>query len=405
MSEDGSEKSHNGPKASGDSGLYDVVIASNCSSPTALSLSSNDTNPRSFGEPILPVEGHIDTGMLTGAEVVDLTHEGLEWQGNNKCWSRPDYQQRRVQARLGCGLRGTEDSGSMDSRGKESSHKCFGTEGRSFCPAHICPESEKCSHTSENGQSDCSSLYPEIGGTRSAQMLPTTQEIWQFCLDREIFLSAEYLPGSLNTEADWQSRNFRDSSDWRLRVSVFKSLDKVLGPFTIDLFASRHNAQLPKYVSWKQDPFSVGVDAFQRSWRVDGLYLFPPFAMIPRCLQKIQQEQATVTLIAPPWQSQPWFPKLLSLLVRRPILLPPYKDLLTSPTQSCHPLSDQAKFRLAAWKLSGDTTTTLEFLKMLPNYSQSIPGGEGQLGLITAAGDSGLAGVVANKLIHFDPLW
>ena len=54
----------------------------------------------------------------------------------------------------------------------------------------------------------------------------------------------------------------------------------------LDLFESRHNAQLPKYVSWKQDPFSVGIDAFQRSWRVDGLNLFPPFAMIPRCLQK-----------------------------------------------------------------------------------------------------------------------
>ena len=38
------------------------------------------------------------------------------------------------------------------------------------------------------------------------------------------FLSAEYLPGSLNTEVDWQSRNFHDSSDSRLRVSVFKCL-------------------------------------------------------------------------------------------------------------------------------------------------------------------------------------
>ena len=195
--------------------------------------------PRSFGEPILPVEGHIDTGMLTGAEVVDLTHEGLEWQGNNKCWSRPDYQQRRVQARLGCGLRGTEDSGSMDSRGKEPSHKCFGTEGRSFCPAHICPESENVHIHLKMDNRTAVAYIQKMGGTRSAQMLPTTQEIWQFCLDREIFLSAEYLPGSLNTEADWQSRNFRDSSDWRLRVSVFKSLDKVLGPFTLDLFASR----------------------------------------------------------------------------------------------------------------------------------------------------------------------
>ena len=144
------------------------------------------------------------------------------------------------------------------------------------------------------------SYIQKMGGTRSAQMLPITQEIWQFCLDREIFLSAEYLPGSLNCEADWQSRNFHDSSDWRLKVSVFKSLSQSLGPFSLDLFASRHNAQLPKYVSWRPDPFSVGVDAFQLTWREEGLSLFPPFAMIPRCLLKIQQEKATVTLIAPP---------------------------------------------------------------------------------------------------------
>ena len=219
------------------------------------------------------------------------------------------------------------------------------------------------------------SYIQKMGGTRSAQMLPITREIWQFCLDREIFLSAEYLPGSLNCEADWQSRNFHDSSDWRLKVSVFKSLSQTLGPFSLDLFASRHNAQLQKYVSWRPDPFSVGVDAFQLTWREEGLYLFPPFAMIPRCLLKIQQEKATVTLIAPLWQPQPWYPMLLSLLVQRPILLPPYKDLLTSPSQENHPLSEQKRFRLAAWKLSGDTILTREFLKMLPNYSQNFPGG------------------------------
>ena len=208
----------------------------------------------------------------------------------------------------------------------------------------------------------------KMGGTRSVQMLPTTQEIWQFCLDREIFLTAEYLPGSLNTEADWQSRNFQDSSDWRLKVSVFKDLDRVLGPFCLDIFASRHNAQTPRYVSWRQDPFSVGVDAFQRNWKEEGLYMFPPFAMIPRCLQKIQQDIATVTLIASPWQSQPWFPVLLSLLVKRPILLPPYKDLLTSPSQGCHPLSNQTKFRLAAWQ-DIDQGVSKDAAKLLSDFS------------------------------------
>ena len=39
----------------------------------------------------------------------------------------------------------------------------------------------------------------KMGGTRSARMLPVTQEIWKFALEKEIILSAEYLPGSQNT--------------------------------------------------------------------------------------------------------------------------------------------------------------------------------------------------------------
>ena len=66
--------------------------------------------------------------------------------------------------------------------------------------------------------------------TRSARMLPTTQEIWKFALDREIVLSAEYLPGSLNSEVDWQSRNYQDSSDWQLKKCLFQQLNNRWGP-------------------------------------------------------------------------------------------------------------------------------------------------------------------------------
>ena len=72
-------KSPNCPKAGRDSGFNYIIIVNNSSSPIALSLSSDDTDLRSFGEePLLPVKGHTDTRMLTGAEVVDLTHQRLE---------------------------------------------------------------------------------------------------------------------------------------------------------------------------------------------------------------------------------------------------------------------------------------------------------------------------------------
>ncbi|MCG7869237.1 MAG: hypothetical protein JAY74_23055 [Candidatus Thiodiazotropha taylori] len=245
----------------------------------------------------------------------------------------------------------------------------------------------------------------KMGGTRSARMLPVTQEIWKFALDREIVLSAEYLPGSLNTEADWQSRNFQDSSDWQLKKCVFQQLNSWWGPFKLDLFASRHNTQLEQYVSWYPDPYAQAVDAFQQPWKMEGLYLFPPFAMIPRCLMKVQQDKISVVLIAPPWQTQPWFPSLLSMLGESPSLLPPYKDLLSSPNGQVHPLAHQQRFRLVAWRISGNETLTKGFQSKLPSCSQHIHGGKAHPPLTTAVGDSGVAGVMGDKWIHFVPLW
>ena len=91
-------------------------------------------------------------------------------------------------------------------------------------------------------------------------------QIWEWCQSRKITPHAEYLPGRDNTEADWESRHHQDSSDWQLLPSVFRALNKALGPFNVDLFASRTNAQLEQYYSWKPDPAAKVVDAFSVSW-------------------------------------------------------------------------------------------------------------------------------------------
>ena len=52
---------------------------------------------------------------------------------------------------------------------------------------------------------------------------------------------------------------------------------------TIDMFASRLNYQLPKYVSYLPDPHAIAVDAFSVTWN-SIVYLFPPFSVIGRVL-------------------------------------------------------------------------------------------------------------------------
>ena len=82
----------------------------------------------------------------------------------------------------------------------------------------------------------------KMGGTRSPQLLAVAQELWDFCLEKDILLSAEYLPGHLNVGADWESRHLSDSSDWRLDKSLFQAINSRWGLLEIYLFANRGNA-------------------------------------------------------------------------------------------------------------------------------------------------------------------
>ena len=93
----------------------------------------------------------------------------------------------------------------------------------------------------------------------------------------------------------------------------------------MDLFASRTNAQLPVYCSWKPDPAALTVDALSISWKKHYPYVFPPFALIPRCLNKLEEEKVSAVLIAPVWKNQVWFPLLLRSLIYFPILPPTHK--------------------------------------------------------------------------------
>ena len=222
-------------------------------------------------------------------------------------------------------------------------------------------------------------------------------------MEREIYIHAEHLPGKENIEADWESRHLHDSSDWRLKRQIFLDLESQLGPFSIDLFASRTNAQLESYCSWKPDPYAVAVDALTIPWTKHFPYLFPPFALISRCLDKIRREQTSAVLIAPLWPNLVWFPLLLESLVDLPILLPPTHDILMSQNGKNHPLILQGHLPLAAWPISGKHSDLSDFRKELLRYSKGL--GEHQHNqLIQVPGDSGIVGVLNGVLIPSQPL-
>ena len=73
-------------------------------------------------------------------------------------------------------------------------------------------------------------------------------------IDKGIWLSAAHLPGSQNVQADRASRIFNDQTEWKLDKDIFHRITSQLIKPEVDLFASRLNFELDRYVSWKPDP-------------------------------------------------------------------------------------------------------------------------------------------------------
>ena len=147
----------------------------------------------------------------------------------------------------------------------------------------------------------------KIEGTNNQKMTILSNQIWEILISKQIMITVEYLPSSLNKVADLESGRKVNSSEWVLCRHVFRNLCLKLGTLTVDLFTSRVSHQVAQYVAWKPGPQSIATDAMSVPLTQGHCYAFSPFCLIPRVLSKIQQVH-TVTLITSCWQTQLWYP-------------------------------------------------------------------------------------------------
>ena len=201
-----------------------------------------------------------------------------------------------------------------------------------------------------------------------------------------------------NVVADKNSRIFERSSEWKLRESMFKHTVGTFGKPDIDLFASRINHQLSNYISWRPDPGAKAVDAFSVNWSLTYNYCFPPFSIILKVLQKIQQDKAQAIVVVPYWTTQNWFPVLLGMLVDHPLIMTASLNILYLPTHPTTPHPLHPKLKLLVAHISGVTLSHKMFLKLHNIYS--CPLGENQPGEdITQCCNSGMISVGGKKPI------
>ena len=186
------------------------------------------------------------------------------------------------------------------------------------------------------------------GGTHSPILLWLTVELLLWLEAQNIIVRARHIPGCLNVIADHLScPNQPIPTEWSLHPKIVRCIFRVWGTPEVDMFATRSNSHLPRFMSPILEQRALAVDALSQDWQGRSMYMFPPFPMLSKVIQKLRSTQETeVVLIAPWWPSQSWFPHLLRLCVEHPLALPYRRDLLSQQDQKY--VSDVPSARMEA---------------------------------------------------------
>ena len=156
-----------------------------------------------------------------------------------------------------------------------------------------------------------------LGGVRSPECNEVACHIWNWAEQRDIWLSIGHIPGVENVLADYKSRNFADELEWSLNDKLFEKVTERFGLPEIDLFATRLNKKVPRFVWWHPDPEACAIDAFLMNWSKYYFYAFPPFSCLNRTIAKILRDNAEGVLVVPWWPTQPWWGRWMSLKLEK----------------------------------------------------------------------------------------
>ena len=90
-----------------------------------------------------------------------------------------------------------------------------------------------------------------MGTSHSGHLNKLCNEIWDWCIARNLWISAGHIAGKANVEADLESRQDQTITEWMLNTTLLSQSLKILqfAP-DIDLFASRLNKSFARDVCY-----------------------------------------------------------------------------------------------------------------------------------------------------------
>ena len=145
--------------------------------------------------------------------------------------------------------------------------------------------------------------------------------------------------------------------DWSLKESIAQKIFSRWGIPDIDLMASERSRKVPRYISWsKDDEDAVALDSLSSGvkWNTWDLpYLFPPFCLLGRCLQKIREQKVERIIVVLQWDHiSPHFGMALGMCLVPPVRLDHRKDMVVNLATGQVPLGWK-KIKLIACLLTG----------------------------------------------------
>ena len=191
----------------------------------------------------------------------------------------------------------------------------------------------------------------QLGGS-SLVMTKLMTTIFVYCHELGINLTSRYLARRSNQHADFLSR-ILTPYEWQLHPRIFKMIDNMWGPHTVDRFASELTTQLPRFNSLYWDPMTEAVDAMMQSWEGENNYVNPPFWLLSKVMKKVKREKVVATVIAPYWPAQAWFQELRRMSLGVLMKLPNNGNVMLKRAGVPEPLKNK-KWRMYVWRISGE---------------------------------------------------
>ncbi len=139
-------------------------------------------------------------------------------------------------------------------------------------------------------------------GSRRSELQDLALQLFAICVRSHINLDIKWVPRGLNTQADSISQ-ILDHDDYTINDNVFRKLDSLWGPHTVDRFACCYNAKLARFNSRFYQLGTEAVDAFTQNWSYNNNWLFPPTVLIIKVVRHLRACSAEGTLIVPLWKS------------------------------------------------------------------------------------------------------